>query len=176
MSLLKSHRPPQTKGVWARLGAVTGLVVGARCVVGAVFVLAGFSKLLLPHAEVMALMQQYTVLPQALIPWLATLLPWIEVGSGTALAIGWYTTPAACLVGLQLIAFSLLMMVVLATGVPIEDCGCFGHLGLSETPLQVLLRDLFLIALLGPVLARRSDVMAFDALKPDLEMEGKPQQ
>lgn len=175
MLSLKRHRPPQTKGFWTRLGSVGWLVVGARCLVGAVFVLAGFSKLLLPHAEVMALMQQYTVLPQALLPWLATVLPWIEVGSGTALAIGWYTTPAARLVGLQLIAFSLLMVVVLAAGVPVEDCGCFGNLGLSETPLQVLLRDLFLLALLGPVLARQSDAMAFDALKPELEMEGKPQ-
>lgn len=175
MFRLKSHKPPQTKGCWTRLGAVAWLAVGARCLVGAVFVLAGFSKLLLPHAEVMALMQQYTVLPPALIPWLATVLPWVEVGSGTALAIGWYTTPAACLVGLQLIAFSLLMVVVLAAGVPIADCGCFGHLGLSETPFQVLLRDLFLLALLGPVLARQSDVMAFDAWKPDPEMEGKPQ-
>lgn len=171
MLSLKNHKPPQAKGLWTRLGAVTWLVVGARSLVGMVFVLAGFSKLLLPHAEVMAMMQQYTVLPQALIPWLATVLPWIEVGSGTALAIGWYTTPAARLVGLQLIAFSLLMTVVLAAGVPIEDCGCFGNLGLRETPFQVLLRDLFLLALLAPVLARQSDVMAFDAWKSDLEMQ-----
>jgi len=175
VSRRNSHRLLQKKGCWTRLGAVTWLAVGCRCLVGAVFVLAGFSKLMLPHAEVMALMQQYTVLPQALIPWLATVLPWVEVGSGTALAIGWYTTPAACLIGLQLFAFSLLMGVVLAAGVPIEDCGCFGNLGLRETPLQVLLRDLFLLALLGPILARQSDVMAFDALKLDLEPEGKPQ-
>ncbi len=162
MPNLSSQDTPQLLGLWGRLGTLSWLVVGARCLVGAVFVLAGFSKLLLPHAEVMALMQQYTILPQALLPWLATVLPWIEVASGTALAIGWYTTPAALLVGLQLLGFSLLMVVVLAAGIPIEDCGCFGQLGLSETPLQVLLRDLVMLALLGPVLARQSNVMAFD--------------
>lgn len=175
MPSLKNRKSPQTKGFWSRLGAVAWLVVGARCLVGAVFMLAGFSKLLLPHAEVMALMQQYTVLPQPLLPFLAAVLPWIELISGTALAIGWYTTSAACIVGLQLIAFSLLMVVVLAAGIQIEDCGCFGQLGLSETPEQVLIRDLILMALLGPVLARRSDVMAFDGLKPDLDLEGKPE-
>jgi uncharacterized membrane protein YphA (DoxX/SURF4 family) len=171
----KHHKPSQTKGFWARLGAITWLVVGARCLVGAVFILAGFSKLLLPHAEVMAQMQQYPVLPQTLLPVLATVLPWIELSSGTALAIGWYTTPAACLVGLQLIAFSVLMVVVLAAGINIEDCGCFGQLGLHETPAQVLIRDLILIALLGPVLARQSDAIAFDGLQPGPDMEEKHQ-
>lgn len=170
MLRIKSHNPTQSKGFWSRLGAITWLVVGARCLVGAVFILAGFSKLLLPHAEVVALMQQYTILPQALLPVLATVLPWIELSSGTALVIGWYTTPAACLVGLQLIAFSILMVVVLAAGIEIEDCGCFGQFGLHETPLQVLIRDLILIALLGPVLARQSDAIAFDGLQSGQDM------
>jgi hypothetical protein len=47
--------------------------------------------------------------------------------------------------------------------VPIEDCGCFGNLGLRETPLQVLLRDLALLVLLVPVLVRQRDVLALDA-------------
>jgi uncharacterized membrane protein YphA (DoxX/SURF4 family) len=128
-----------------------------------VFILAGFSKLLLPQAEVVALMQQYTVIPAPLIPLLAGGLPWLEVGSGTALLIGLYTTPAALLVGAQLLAFSLLMVVVISAGIAIEDCGCFGHVGLHETPLQVLLRDLLMLALLVPVLARQRDVLALDA-------------
>jgi hypothetical protein len=107
-------------------------------------------------------MQQYTVIPKAVTPWLAAGLPWLELLSGTALLIGWYTTPAALLVGAQLAGFSGLMLVVLGLGVPIEDCGCFGNLGLRETPLQVLLRDLVLLALLVPVLGRQGDVLALD--------------
>jgi uncharacterized membrane protein YphA (DoxX/SURF4 family) len=139
------------------------VVVLARGVVGGVFVVAGFSKLLLPHAEVVAVMQQYTVIPTAVTPWLAALLPWLELVSGTALAIGFCTTPAALLIGAQLVGFSGLMLVVLSLGVPIEDCGCFGNLGLHETPLQVLLRDLVLLLLLVPVLVRQRDVLALDA-------------
>jgi hypothetical protein len=140
--------------------------------VGGVFVLAGFSKLVLPPAEVVALMQQYTVIPTAVTPWLAAGLPWLELMSGTALVIGWYTTPAALLVGVQLVAFSGLMLVVLGLGVPIEDCGCFGNLGLRETPLQVLLRDLGLLALLVPVLGRQGDVLGLDGWG-DRKTEGR---
>jgi uncharacterized membrane protein YphA (DoxX/SURF4 family) len=146
-----------------RLSTRPWVVVAARVLVGGVFLLAGFSKVLLPHAEVVALMQQYTVIPAALTPWLATLLPWLEVASGTALIIGFYTTLAAYIIGGQLVMFIALMLVVLALGVPIEDCGCFGHLGWSETPLQVLLRDLLLAALLVPVVTRQRDVLSLDA-------------
>jgi putative oxidoreductase len=149
--------------VWQRLGTLSWVVILARFLVGGVFVLAGFSKLWLPPAEVVALMQQYRVIPAPVLPLLALLLPWLEVVSGTALLIGFYTTPAALLVGVQLVGFSMLMLVVLLAGIPIEDCGCFGHMGWRETPLQVLLRDLVMLALLVPVLARQRNVLALDA-------------
>jgi uncharacterized membrane protein YphA (DoxX/SURF4 family) len=149
--------------VLQRPGDLPWVVVVARVLVGSVFLLAGFSKVLLPQAEVVALIQQYAVLPAVATPWIATLLPWLELASGTALIIGFYTTLAACLIGGQLVMFIALMLVVLALGVPIEDCGCFGNLGWQETPLQVLIRDLVLVALLMPVLTRRRDVLSLDA-------------
>ncbi len=157
------NAPPSRKGPWwRRLGASPWLVLLARVLVGGVFVFAGLSKLLLPHAEVVAMMQQYTVIPPAVIPLLATLLPWIEVLSGTALLIGFYTTPAAVLIGVQLLSFCGLMTAILLLGIDIEDCGCFGNLGWRETPLQVLVRDLVMLGLLVPVVIRQRDVFALD--------------
>jgi uncharacterized membrane protein YphA (DoxX/SURF4 family) len=146
-----------------RLFTAPWVTVLIRLGVGGLFVLAGFSKLLLPHAEVVALVQQYTVIPSALVPLIAACLPWLEVISGTALLIGFYTTPAALLIAAQLLGFSVLMVVILLTGVVIEDCGCFGSLGWDETPLQVLIRDLVMLVLLWPILKRRRDVWSFDA-------------
>jgi uncharacterized membrane protein YphA (DoxX/SURF4 family) len=148
---------------WRRLSASPWLVILARLLVGGLFVFAGFSKLLLPHAEVAALIQQYTVIPRDVTPLIATVLPWVEVLSGTALLIGFFTTPAALVVALQLLAFCLLMLVILIMGIEVEDCGCFGQWGWRETPLQVLIRDLVMLALLGPVVWRRQDVWALDA-------------
>ena len=148
---------------WRRLSAAPWLVILARLLVGGLFVVAGFSKLLLPHAEVVVLIEQYTVIPRAVTPLIATVLPWVELLSGTALLIGFFTTPAALVVALQLLAFCLLMVVILSLGIEVEDCGCFGQWGWHETPLQVLLRDLVMLALLGPVVWRRQDVWALDA-------------
>jgi uncharacterized membrane protein YphA (DoxX/SURF4 family) len=148
---------------WGHLYRHPWVAVLVRVLIGGVFVFSGFSKLLLPYAEVVALVQQYQVLPAWLVSLTAMLLPWIEVGSGTALLIGFCTTPAALLIAMQLLSFSALMVVVLTAGIPIADCGCFGHLGLPETPLQVLIRDLLMLALLVPIFLRQRDALGLDA-------------
>ena len=130
---------------------------------GACLSLPALASSLLPHAEVVAHVQQYQVLPGWLVSITATFLPWIEVGSGTALLVGFYTTPAALLIAVQLVTFSALMVIVLAAGIPIEDCGCFGNLGLPETPLQVLIRDLIMLVLLVPLFYRQRDALGLDA-------------
>ncbi len=148
---------------WGHLCTLPWVAALFRVLVGGVFVFAGFSKLLLPHAEIVAQVQQYQILPDWLVSITATLLPWLEVGSGTALLIGFCTTPAALLIAVQLLHFSALMIIVLAAGIPIEDCGCFGNLGLPETPLQVLIRDVFMLASLMPVIYRQRDALGLDA-------------
>ena len=153
--------PLRALGKWLRV--TPWVAVAVRLVVGGLFVFSGMSKAVLPHGEVMALVEQYQVVPHFLISPIAAGLPWIELASGAALCIGFLTTPAAWLVVAQLISFSCLMVVVLVAQIPIEDCGCFGNLGLQETPLQVLIRDLVLLGILSTVLARRHDAWGIDA-------------
>ena len=148
---------------WWYLCTLPWVAVLLRVFLGGVFVFAGFSKLVLPYAEVVAHIQQYQVLPGWVVSITATFLPWLEVGSGTALLVGFYTTPAALLIAVQLVNFSALMVIVLAAGIPIEDCGCFGNLGLPETPLQVLVRDLIMLVLLLPIIYRQRDALGLDA-------------
>lgn len=160
---VRSNRAdPKGSPWWQRPGAASWLVVLARLLVGGLFVFAGMSKLAMPHGEVVAQIQQYTVIPRLLTPLIATVLPWVEVVSGAALLIGFFTTAAAWLVSAQLVSFCLLMIVVIAAGIEIDDCGCFGQLGLKETPPQVLVRDLVMLALMWPVLTRERDVWSVD--------------
>jgi len=161
------HKVSASPHSWRRLVMAPWVAVCIRLVVGALFVLAGFSKLVLPHAEVVAYIQQYPVIPSALVPLIATVLPWLEVVSGTALLIGFCTTPAALLIAAQLLSFSLLMLVIILRGVAIEDCGCFGNWGWHETPLQVLIRDLIMLVMLWPVVQRQRDVWSVDAWSQD---------
>ena len=146
-----------------RISAAPWVAVAARVLVGGLFVFSGISKLILPHGEVMALVKQYQVIPDFLVSPIASGLPWLELASGTALCVGFLTTLAAWLVGIQLIGFSVLMVVVLMAQIPIDDCGCFGNLGIRETPLHVLIRDLILLGILTSVLARRHDAWGIDA-------------
>ena len=155
--------PSRLQAFGQRVGATPWVAVAARLLVGGLFVFSGISKLLLPHGEVTALVKQYQVIPDFLVSPIAAGLPWLELASGAALCIGFLTTPAAWLVGAQLVAFSLLMVVVLAAQIPIEDCGCFGNLGIRETPLHVLIRDLILLGILAAVLVRRHDAWGIDA-------------
>lgn len=163
MSSVQASNFPMPQRRWWHLCTRPWVAVLLRVLLGGVFVFAGFSKLLLPHAEVVAHVQQYQVLPAWLVTITALFLPWIEVGSGTALLVGFCTTPAALLIALQLLAFSALMVIVLAAGIPVEDCGCFGNLGLPETPLQVLIRDLIMLVLLLPLIYRQGDALGLDA-------------
>lgn len=156
-----SHSRLRTFGQYVQ--ATPRVAAIARLLVGGLFVFSGISKLLLPHGEVMALVRQYQVVADSLVSPIAAGLPWIELASGTALCIGFLTTPAAWLVGVQLVSFSLLMVFVLVAQIPIEDCGCFGNLGVRETPLQVLVRDLVLLGILATVVVRRHDAWGIDA-------------
>lgn len=122
-----------------------------RVLVGALFLLAGLLKLLAPPEEFAAVIRTYQVIPEVLIDPVALVLPWMEFLSGALLLLGLFTRLMAGIVGMQLLTFLGAMGLVLIQGIPLEDCGCFGNLGFSETPLQVFLRDLILLGMVGVI-------------------------
>lgn len=159
----KRSKPSRLQAFGLRVGAAPWVAVAARVLVGGLFVFSGISKLILPHGEVMALVKQYQVIPDFMVSPIAAGLPWLELVSGAALCIGFMTTAAAWLIGIQLVGFSVLMVVVLVAQIPIDDCGCFGNLGIRETPLHVLIRDLILLVILASVIIRQHDAWGIDA-------------
>jgi uncharacterized membrane protein YphA (DoxX/SURF4 family) len=130
-----------------------------RIVVGGIFVFSGFTKLMFPPEEFAELIRGYQIAPQSLIHPLAILLPWVELLSGAFFLMGLFTRVAAFLVAVQLAVFMAILSSVLARGINLEDCGCFAAIGFKETPLQALIRDAVLLALV--VLFIRSKKTAF---------------
>jgi uncharacterized membrane protein YphA (DoxX/SURF4 family) len=146
-----SHTAPEVSHKQSWLYAPF-LALLCRILVGSVFVFAGVLKLLAPPEEFAALLQEYQVIPTLLIQPLALLLPWIEFLSGSLLLLGWFTRLVALVVILQLLAFFSVLSLVLLFGIPLEDCGCFGGIGIAETPLQGLIRDVVFLGMMLMVL------------------------
>lgn len=114
-----------------------------RVWVGLVFAYAGFSKLTEPAENFRGIMAQYEVIPYALVPFLASVLPWMEFIFGVFLILGYAARQSALVLGL--LSFGFLMILgssqVLLGSVPIH-CGCFGENGIHLTVRQIFVLDI----------------------------------
>lgn len=119
----------------------------ARVALALLFVLAGVLKLRDPTRFALEI-ANYQLLP-ALAPYLALVLPSVEVVAGGALLLGPRSLRlgAALLVAFLLLAFTGAVATVVARGINVE-CGCFGGGG-GPVTLLTLIRDVALLALAG---------------------------
>jgi uncharacterized membrane protein YphA (DoxX/SURF4 family) len=135
-----------------------------RIVTGGVFVFSGFIKLISPSEEFAEVIRSYQLAPESLLYPLALVIPWIEVLSGAFLVLGLFSRTAAALVAFQLAGFMTVLSIVIATGIDLEDCGCFAALGFKETPLQALIRDAVLLAMVLVFIFSRNRSFSLDSL------------
>jgi uncharacterized membrane protein YphA (DoxX/SURF4 family) len=129
-------------------------VLACRLVVGGVFLYASIDKLLHPAAFARAI-HNYHLVPMALLhPW-AHYLPVLEVVIGLALVLGVWRRGAALVAALLTVVFIAAIASALVRGLDI-NCGCFHAEGGHGVGLDLLVRDVGLLALcLPPLLARR---------------------
>ncbi|RJR43191.1 MAG: DoxX family membrane protein [Desulfobacteraceae bacterium] len=106
------------------------LSLGARLVLGAIFIYASIDKILHPEAFAKAVFN-YQILPHVFINATAIVLPWMELILGIFLIVGFLREGSVGLVTLLLLVFLGAMAFNLARGLNI-DCGCFSNSG-SET-------------------------------------------
>jgi hypothetical protein len=109
---------------------------------GGLYVAAGALKIADPLAFARAI-TDYDLLPDALVPAVAVLLPWWEVAAGLLAVAGrWRGGALALLAGMSAV-FLLAGVVTLARGLS-PECGCFGPLSgrLGATTLSVELAAL----------------------------------
>jgi hypothetical protein len=98
----------------------------ARLVIGAIFVVAGATKLRHPD-DFRRAVADYQILPAALVAPAARLLPPLEVALGAMLLLGVLIVPASVLAAVVLVGFAAAILVNVERGRRI-GCGCgFGR-------------------------------------------------
>lgn len=120
-----SRQPDHTKKKWT-----VYLATIARIVVGALFLLASYDKILDPLRFAESV-DSYKLLPAVAISPFALALPWIEFVAGLLLVLGMASRAAALVVLCLLLMFMGAIGIDMARGLTI-DCGCFGALTESD--------------------------------------------
>lgn len=116
-----------------------------RIFLGLVFAYSGFTKLMEPTENFRAAMATYEIIPYAVIPLIAAVIPWIEFIFGCFLIIGYQTRwSALTLAGMSWSFVLLIIVTLIATRSLPVDCGCFGEGSIVHLkPLEVLILDIF---------------------------------
>lgn len=118
-----------------------------RVAAGAVFVYAGFSKIIEPVENFQAVLSEYPLIPSFFVPWIAYIAPWLELIFGWFFIVGYLPKiSSAVLAGLAACFFTSLAGTVFFFGKEPMSCGCFGEGGIQLSVSQVLILDVFLFA------------------------------
>jgi uncharacterized membrane protein YphA (DoxX/SURF4 family) len=123
----------------------------ARLLLGGVMLVAGALKVTDPEAATQAV-RAYELLPQGFDGVVGLLLPFLEIGIGLLLIIGYGVRAAAVAAGVFMVLFIAAVSSAWVRGLAI-DCGCFGGGGQvapGDTKyLQEILRDVGLLVVAG---------------------------
>ena len=134
-------------------------VIG-RILIGCLFIVSGFEKLIGPYQNFLYVVQSYEFLPTLLEEMVARTLPWIELFLGVFLVVGLWLKWALRSIGMVIFLFILIVGQALLRKLPIDECGCFG--GLISLPLYaVLIFDSMLFLLTGVLLKREKCINIF---------------
>jgi uncharacterized membrane protein YphA (DoxX/SURF4 family) len=118
------------------------LDIVARLVAGGAFIYAAVVKLQGP-LQFASTVESYRLVPVALVPWIVTGLPWLELVVGVLLLVGWQKRLFATATASMLVVFIAAMAITYARGIE-ADCGCFGP-GERISPLTILRDSLLLL-------------------------------
>lgn len=135
-----------------------------RIISGGILALAGISKILEPVENFQGQLAQYEWLPMVLIKPLAHVLPWLEWIIGLSLVIGWQMRKAAVGASLLYSSFLAVLLISVALGISLENCGCFGSFGFHPKPWQMILIDSSSLLMALYIWRKGSDCLTLDQL------------
>jgi len=136
------------------------LVLLLRLVLGAIFIVAGVSKI--GHAiEFAQQIAAFRLLPQPVIAPMALALPFLEVLLGGYLVLGLFTRISAWISAALLLAFDGAIASAVVRGLTLS-CGCFGPNDKSVTTWGEVGRDAIFVLLAVIVALRPPGALALD--------------
>ncbi len=132
---------------------------------GCVFAYAGYAKLIEPIENFRGNLTHYGVIPYALVPAIALILPWLELIFGSFLILGYAPKLSASVLGVfSLIFIGVIISSWVVAGSDMATCGCFGQGGLQLTPQQIFVLDLIDLALAVGLIRQKQFPWSLDAL------------
>ena len=136
----------------------------ARLYLGGVFLFACWHKIVHPDSFAVDV-ATYQILPLSLVNLFAITLPWVELGAGLMLVLGFRARSGALLTSGMMVMFIVALIIALAKGLDMS-CGCFASQGSEEDPIsyRTVLRDLCWLALSVYILFLDRRPIGLDAL------------
>jgi uncharacterized membrane protein YphA (DoxX/SURF4 family) len=101
------------------------VVIALRLIVAAIFLGAALPKIADP-ASFATDIDNYRMVPDAIIGPMSVVLPLLEALVGVALVTGIHARGASLVAAAMLVAFAVGMVQAIGRGIDL-DCGCFGH-------------------------------------------------
>lgn len=139
------------------------LILGNRVVVGGVFIAAGAVKLFEPIEDFIAIGRQWEIIPDPLLTWYMTALPWVEFIFGILLLLGVLRRVSASIIGLTLVSFIIGIVTNMIRGRTLADCGCFGNaFEFGSSFGELLFRDSVLLILCVILIASTQSWLSVD--------------
>jgi uncharacterized membrane protein YphA (DoxX/SURF4 family) len=122
-----------------------------RILIGILFIVSGFEKLVHPVENFLFVIQSYDFVFSSAEIWVARVFPWLELFGGMFVLAGLWLRPSLLLLLTLNTSFIIVVASAIIRKLPIEECGCFGDL--ITIPIRyVLVLDLVLLALLAVLL------------------------
>lgn len=116
------------------------LLLSLRVLLGAVFAVSGFQKLMGPYQNFAAVIEKFEILPASFVPPMAQTLPWAELLLGAFLILGLWERLSLLGLWAMNTAFIFAIITALVRKLPIDSCGCFGE-AVKFTLPQILAVD-----------------------------------
>lgn len=127
------------------------LSIPCRIILGSVFVLAAYGKIIEPYNFALSI-ATYQMMPLWIINLMAIILPWLEIFCGIMMIIGFKTKANTFIINVMLIVFIIAIWQALSRDLMLSTCGCFSSENAKdEVTYATLFRD-FLFLFMGIII------------------------